>query len=437
MDFGSLLTRKRWQIALLVCAAITVSYFDRQTLPVAVRHIANDIPIPDEKYAHLGTFFLLTYGLMYIIGGKLIDVLGTRLGFLLIMLFWSMACASHGLATSFAMLAGSRLLLGIGEGGGFPAATKAVAEWFPVRERSTAMGIINAGTAVGGILAPPAIAAVLLHFRWPWVFYFSGAAGLLWTVWWARAYYPPARHPRLSAAERAELEEVTSTRMERNQPGIPWLNLLRYRQVWGLVIAKFLGDAVWYFISLWLPKYLMDTRGYDIKQVGYFAWIPWAAAGVGCLVIGSFSSLLVKRGLSLNKARKIAIGISVSVMPCLLLVPLSSNFLVIVPFAIGYFGQQAWSTLLMTLPADIFPRRAVGAVAGLVGFGGAMGGIVFGELAGQMLKYGAGYAPIFALAGTLHIISFFVVLLFIRDVRPLEIDTLRQKSLDMSHGAAR
>jgi ACS family hexuronate transporter-like MFS transporter len=436
MDIKSLLTRRRWQIALLVCAAITVSYFDRQTLPVAVRHITSDIPIPDEKYAHLGTFFLITYGLMYIIGGKLIDALGTRLGFLSIMVFWSLACASHGLAASFAMLAASRLLLGVGEGGGFPAATKAVAEWFPVRERSTAMGIINAGTAVGGILAPPAIAAILLHFHWPWVFYFSGAAGLLWTVWWVRAYYPPARHPRLSAVERTEIEEVWTTRTPQDEPSIRWLHLFRYKQVWGLVIAKFLGDAVWYFISLWLPKYLMDTRGYDIKQVGYFAWIPWAAAGVGCLMIGSFSSLLLKRGLSLNLARKIAIGISVSVMPCLLFVPISSNLLVIVPFAIGYFGQQAWSTLIMTLPADLFPRSAVGAVAGLVGFGGAMGGIAFGELAGQMLKHGTGYAPIFGLAGTLHILSFFVILLFIRNVRPLAFEGWHHKSVDLSHRGA-
>jgi len=433
MDMKAILTRRRWQLALLVCAAITISYFDRQTLPVAVKYITSDIPIPDEKYAHLGTFFLLTYGFMYIVGGKLIDTLGTRLGFLLIMLFWSVACASHGFATSFAMLAASRLLLGVGEGGGFPAATKAVAEWFPAHERSTAMGIINAGTAVGGILAPPAIAAILLHFRWPWVFYFSGAAGLLWTLWWASAYYPPARHPRLSALERTELKEVMTVQAAQNEPAIRWLHLLRYQQVWGLVLAKFLGDAVWYFISLWLPKYLMDTRGYDIKQVGYFAWIPWAAAGVGCLLIGSFSSFLLKRGLSLNLARKIAIGISVSVMPCLWLVTVSSNLLVIVPFAIGYFGQQAWSTLLMTLPADLFPRRAVGAVAGLVGCGGALGGIAFGELAGQMLKHGAGYAPIFVLAGTLHIISCFVILFFIRDVRPLAIAAGYQKSLDLSH----
>jgi ACS family hexuronate transporter-like MFS transporter len=414
MNLWKLLGRTRWQIALLLCAAITISYFDRQTLPVAVKHIANDIPIPDQDYAHLSTFFLLTYGLMYVVGGKLIDILGTRLGFLLIMVFWSLACASHGFASNFALLATSRLLLGIGEGGGFPAATKAVAEWFPVGERSTAMGIINAGTSVGGILAPPLIATILLHFRWPWVFFFSGAAGLFWTLWWLRAYYPPLGYPRLSNLEQAELKNVTLSPGGSQESEIPWLRLLQYKEVWGLVFAKFLGDAVWYFISLWLPKYLMDTRGYDIKQVGYFAWIPWAAAGLGCLVIGSFSSRLVKRGFSLNLARKMALGVSVSVMPCLLLVPLSSNLLVIVPFAIGYFGQQAWSTLLMTLPADLFPRRAVGAVAGLVGFGGAMGGIAFGELAGQMLKHGTGYTPIFALASSLHILSFFVILLSIR-----------------------
>ncbi len=381
----------RWTIAAMLCAAITISYFDRQTLPLAVSEIQKQIAIPDEKFAHLNTAFLLTYGLMYIIGGKLMDAVGTRLGFFFIMAVWSLACASHGLATSFGMLAASRLVLGMGEGGGFPAATKAVAEWFPVRERSTAMGLINAGTAVGGIIAAPLIAVVLLHARWPWVFYLSGAFGAAWTVWWLWEYFPPERHPRLGDAERNEILEVMAVRSHAGkgtqrvpgpifagprpasgylgypakigtvpEPGIPWLRLLTYRQVWGLVVAKFLTDAVWYFITFWLPKYLQQARGYDIKEVGYFAWIPWAAAGVGCLAIGSLSSAFVRRGLSLNLARKIAMGISVSVMPCLLLVPICSNRTVIIPFAIAYFGQQAWSTLVMTIPADICPRRAVG-----------------------------------------------------------------------------
>jgi MFS transporter, ACS family, hexuronate transporter len=410
----------RWWIAILLCAAITISYFDRQTLAVAIGEIRKQIPIPDEKFAHLNTAFLITYGLMYVIGGKLIDVLGTRLGFFLIMIWWSLACASHGLATGFGMLAASRLALGIGEGGGFPAATKAVAEWFPVRERSTAMGVINAGTAVGGIIAPPAIAAILLSARWPWVFYLSGGAGLAWAAWWMASYFPPARHPRLSRAERLELADVVAARGPE-EPGIPWFRLFRYSQVWALVAAKFMTDAVWYFIAFWLPKYLLDTRAYDVKKIGYYAWIPWAAAGVGCVVIGSFSSWLVQRGASLDRARKTALGVSVSVMPCLLFVPWVSNAWIILPFAVAYFGQQAWSTLVMTLPADIFPRRVVGAVAGLVGFGGAMGGVVFGEMAGQMLKRGTGYGPVFLIAGVLHVLAFLLIAAVIRRIQPVEV----------------
>ena len=205
-------------MALLISAAIAISYFDRQTLGVAVKAIENSIPITDRQYGGLTTAFLLTYGLMYIGGGWLLDILGTRRGFMLIMVWWSLACASHGLATSFTMLAVSRLLLGMGEGGGFPAATKAVAEWFPVGERSTAMGIINAGTAWGGILAPPGIAFILSIAHWPWVFYVSGAIGLVWTALWIRIYFPPLQHPRLGAAERASIAEVLAAPKRRPNP---------------------------------------------------------------------------------------------------------------------------------------------------------------------------------------------------------------------------
>jgi ACS family hexuronate transporter-like MFS transporter len=181
------------------------------------------------------------------------------------------------------------------------------------------------------------------------------------------------------------------------------------------MLCKALGDAVWYFIAFWLPKYLMDARAFNIREVGAFAWMPWAAAGVGCIVVGSFSSMLIRRGLSVDAARKIALGMAVSVMPALLLVPHVSNTWVIVPFMIGYFGQQGWSTLVMTLPTDLFPRSAVGSVAGLVGFGGAMGGIIFGELSGRYLDANPlDYAPIFAFAGVLHIVSFLVILVTIR-----------------------
>src|SRR5919106_998666 len=198
----------RWRLALLVSAAIAVSYLDRQTLPVAIKAIEQEIPVTNEQFSLLQSSFLIAYAVMYAGGGKLMDVFGTRVGFLAIMLFWSLACASHGFATSVGMLAVSRLLLGIGEGGGFPAATRAVAEWFPIDERSTAMGIINAGTAVGGVIAPPLIALVLTTADWRAVFFLTGVIGIVWAVWWWRSYYAPERHPRLGGAEREELASV-------------------------------------------------------------------------------------------------------------------------------------------------------------------------------------------------------------------------------------
>lgn len=409
----------RWTIACSLSIAIAISYFDRNTLGVAIRAIQKNIPVSDPQYAWLTSAFLVAYGLMYVGGGKLMDMLGTRRGFLLIMVWWSLACASHGLAASFGMLAVSRLMLGLGEGGGFPAATKAVAEWFPVRERSTAMGIINAGTAVGGVIAPPMIAAILTVAPWPWVFYIPGAAGLCWTLWWLWEYHIPDRHPRLTAAERETIGDIMVT-AETHEPSIPWLRLLGYRQVWGLVTAKFLTDAAWYFYMFWLPKYLYDERGFDTKSVGYYAWIPFAAAGVGCLIGGWFSSHLIRRGLSLNRARKIALGASAAVMPLILFVTMSPVQWALVLFSIAFFGQQSWSTLVMIIPADMFPRGAVGSVAGMVGFGGAMGGVVFGLLVGQMLGHGTGYGPVFAIAGTLHIIAFLVILATIPKVERLE-----------------
>src|SRR5437870_7385564 len=181
----------RWRIAVLVSAAIAISYLDRQTLPVAVTAIGRDIPLTNTQFSVLQSAFLFSYAFMYAGGGKLADILGTRLGFTVIMIFWSLACASHALAANFAMLAASRFLLGMGEGGGFPAATRAVAEWFLSAERATAMGIINAGTAVGGVIAPPLIAAILIYLNWRWIFLLTGAIGLLWIVWWRLSYFTP------------------------------------------------------------------------------------------------------------------------------------------------------------------------------------------------------------------------------------------------------
>ena len=298
----------RWRIAVLVSAAIAISYLDRQTLPVAIKAIERDIPLSNEQFSYLQSAFLLAYAFLYAGGGKLTDMLGTRRGFTVVMVAWSIACISHSFAVSFAMLAVSRFLLGAGEGGGFPAATRVVAEWFSVKERATAMGIINGGSAVGAVIAPPLISLVLLYANWRWIFVITGLVGLLWTLWWRSAYFPPDEHPRLTLEEREKLEQ--SPQLLSPETTTSWLGLLKFRQTWGVVLAKFMSDAAWYFYLFWLPKYLYDARGFDIKAVGTFAWIPYAAAGIGCLVGGSFSSYLVRRNLSLNAARKIALGLS-------------------------------------------------------------------------------------------------------------------------------
>ena len=418
----------RWKMALLITAAIAISYFDRQTLPIAIRAIQREIPVTNTQFSHLQAAFLAAYALMYAGSGKLIDTLGTRKGFLLIMIWWSLACASQGLATSVPILAVSLFLLGMGEGGGFPAATKAMAEWFPVHERSTAMGLMNAGTAVGAVAAPPLIALTLAHLSWRWVFFLAGAVGLVWTLWWIRDYQPAASHPRLSDNERAQLAEVLAPKVKDDR-SIRWIDLFRYPQVSGLVFAKFLSDAAWYFYIFWLPKYLYDVHHFDTKQVGYFAWIPYAAAGLGSLLGGWFSSRLIQRGFSLNMSRKIALGVSAGVMPSILLVMHSPVQFVIVLFSIAFAGQQSWSTLVMTLPSDLVPSSIVGSFAGLVGFGGAMGGIVFGLVVGKLLDLGFGYGPVFVVVGTLHVLAFCVILLTIRVVGPIHIKTAAVRSV--------
>ena len=207
---------------------------------------------------------------------------------------------------------------------------------------------------------------------------------------------------------------------EKSSADVRWIDLFRYPQVSGLVFAKFLSDAAWYFYIFWLPKYLYDVHHFDTKQVGYFAWIPYAAAGVGSLLGGWFSSRLIQRGLSLNMSRKIALGVSAGVMPTILLVMHSPVELVIVLFSIAFAGQQSWSTLVMTLPSDLVPSSVVGSFAGLVGFGGAMGGIVFGLVVGKLLDLGFGYGPVFACVSVFHVIAFCVILLTIRVVEPID-----------------
>jgi len=410
----------RWYAVALVTAAIAISYFDRQTLPVAISAIQHNIPISNQQFSYLQTSFLLSYAALYAVGGRLLDLLGTRRGFFLIMLWWSLACALHGFASGFMLLLVARFLLGMGEGGAFPAAVRVVAEWIPPHERSTAVGIINAGTAVGSVLAPPLIGVVLLHSGWRTVFFAAGAIGLLWVVWWMSTY-------------RSNTMTLSSNTLDARTLAwsLSFREIVSMRRVQALVFAKLMSDSAWYFLLFWLPKYLYDARGFDIKHVSYYAWIPYAASGVGSFLGGWFSSRLLRQGHSLDTARKVALGLSAIFMPAVMFVPLVPVQFAILLFSIAFFFQQSWSGLIMTVPADVFPLSAVGTVSGLVGFGGAIGGAIFGVVAGYLLGHGFGYGTLFVLVGTFHLIGFLAILLFAGKIQPLTPQTLKTREITL------
>jgi ACS family hexuronate transporter-like MFS transporter len=318
-----------------------------------------------------------------------------------------------------------RFLLAMGEGGGFPGSAKAVAEWFPPRERSLAFGIFNCGSSIGAVVAAPLVALIVSWLNWRWVFFITGGVGFLWTWAWLKLYQPPDKNKFISAAER---EYIISSLASGEASGrdtpvrrIPWLGLFAYKQVWGLMAAKFLSDSAWFFFIFWLPKYLGDVRHLDIKQIGYFAWIPFAFAGVGSMVGGWTSSFLMRRNFTLDRSRKLALGISIFLMPASLLIVASPLSLAIVFFSMAMFAHQFWSANIQTLPADLFPTNVVGSVGGLLGSAGSFGGMLFGLLVGRMVEH-HGYGPVFMIAGVLHPLSFIIILLTIRRIEPIRVN---------------
>jgi ACS family hexuronate transporter-like MFS transporter len=366
--------------------------------------ISKTIPISDSQFARLQFLFLLTYGLMYAGGGRLIDRLGTRRGLGLCMLVWSAATVLHGLVTSVMGLGAARLLLGLGEGGGFPGAAKAVAEWFPKTERSLAFGIFNTGSSVGAVAAPPLIAAIVLASDWRWVFWATGLAGLVWLLFWWRTDDPPA------------VRETAQPDIARPASGKAWAGLFRRRDTWALLAAKFLSDSAWYFFLFWLPKYLGYVRHLDIKAVGYFAWIPYAFAGAGSLLGGWLSSFLIRRGWPLDASRRISLGIAAAMLPASLFIAHAPLSLAIVFFSLAMCGHQFFSTIMQTLTADMYEPAEVGSIAGLVGAAGSFGGMLFNLLVGAILTATHSYAAIFAIAGLMHPAAFLVLMTFVRRI---------------------
>jgi ACS family hexuronate transporter-like MFS transporter len=410
----------RWWVAGLLAAASGLAYVDRQTLPVVIGEIEKTIKISDQQFAHLQFTFLLAYGIMYAGAGRITDWLGTRWSYVVFIVWWSTANILQGTVSTVFGLGAGLFMLGMGEGGCIPAASKSISEWFPVKERSIAFGILNAGSGMGATLAPPFIAAIILSLNWRWVFFITGTMGIVWAAVWLWIYFPPARQKRLTEVERDYFRETRlaeSTVTNR----VSWTGVFHYRQFWGLAGAKILSDSAWFFLISWLPKYLYDVRHLNTRAIGYYAWIPYAWAAFGSLAGGWLSSFLIRRNFSVDASRKICLGISAACMPVALLISISPLTVIIVFFSLAMLSHQFWSTIIYSTITDIFPTTVVGSVSGMLGSVGAFGGMLFNLLAGFLLATYHSYALIFIILGLLHPLSFLTILVVVRKIQPIEI----------------
>jgi len=411
-------SRLRWWVVTLLFFVTVLNYVDRQTLSVLAPVLRDEFRMSNTDYARVANAFLIAYTVMQAVSGALLDWIGTKWGFAIMFVWWSVATFLHRFARGARSLALFRFLLGVGEAGNWPGATKAIAEWFPAKERGSAMGIFNAGSSTGALVAPPLIAFTTLYLGWRNAFTVISLGGMTWLVFWVLTYRKPSAVPSPEPAGGALSAENGSQALPR--PKIPWLSLLAYREVWGIFLARALGDPVWWFYIFWLPLYLKHDRGFTLAQIGWLAWIPFLSADLGCLAGGWCSDLLVRHGLSLNRGRKVVFAVS-ALLACSAgwFVPYtSSSTLALALITLATFGVQSWGTLLLTLPADIFPSDVVASVSGLSGFGAGAGGILSTFLVGYLLDRFS-YKPVFAVMASMHPLAFLVLIALIPTIRPI------------------
>ena len=405
----------RWYIAVLLCLSSELNYLDRQTLSVLADTIQRELNLSTVDYSRITSAFLVSYTIMYAVSGRLIDRLGTRRGFLIFVSGWSIANMLHGFATGLRSLIFFRFLLGAAEPANFPGGVKAVSEWFPMRERALAVGIFNAGTALGSATAVPLVSWIALTWGWRYAFVVTGAIGFIWVAVWALFYRLPQVHPRLSDAER-ELILADDAAEERESSGpVPIGRLLSMRETWGCILARVLTDPISYFLFFWTPKYFQQERGFNLAEVGAYLWIPYVALTLGNLSSGAIPRYLISRGWTVNRARKTTMFVVSALMPvcCLLVTRVDSPTVAIALMTAIMFGHAAWGNI--TLPAEVFPKQVVGSVSG---FGGALGGLagVITQLTIGWVVQNLSFAPIFAACSVAYLIALSLVHILIGEL---------------------
>jgi ACS family hexuronate transporter-like MFS transporter len=410
----------RWFMIGMIFLITVVNYVDRMTLGVLAPTIMEAFDMTNVDYSRVVTMFLIAYTISQMVSGKVLDRIGTRVGMMVFVGIWTVASMLHSVARSAVHLGLFRFMLGLGEAGNWPGAAKSVAEWFPVRERAFAMAIFNSGASIGAVVAPPIIVWVALTWGWRYAFFIGASCSTLVMLLWFLFYRTPDRHPRLSERERAHIFSDRGTPSAAAASTRPWLSLFRYRQVWALITARFLTDPIWWFLISWLPNYLKNERGFSLALIGVLAWIPFLFADLGNLTGGGASSLLIRRGWSVDRARKTVMLTSAALLPVGVVAVVSggSDALALAGVSLIAFAYQSWIVNVITLPSDCFPRQDVGSVAGIGGTAAGVASILFTLLVGWIVD-NFSYTPVYLIVGGMAPLGALAFLAIMRKIEPV------------------
>jgi ACS family hexuronate transporter-like MFS transporter len=385
----------RWTICALLFVATTINYVDRQVLGILAPTLQRELHWTEADYGDIVSWFSFAYAFGFLIAGRIIDWIGVRRGLAAAVVAWSAAAMGHALATTAAGFSFARAMLGVSESAIFPGSIKAVAEWFPQKERALATGIFNAGTNTGAILTPLVVPWIALRWGWQWAFVATGGLGLFWLLLWIPLY----RNPEPSGDP-----SVVGKR-------VPWVSLFGYRQTWAFIVGKLMADPVWWFYLYWLPKFLDAKYGVKLAQVAAPIIVVYLIADVGSVGGGWTSSALIKRGWSVNRARKATmLAMALLIVPTTLVSRAPSMWAAVLIVGVAAAAHQAWSANVYTLASDMFPKSAVGSVVGIGAFAGAMGGVLFQRITGRVLQAnGSDYGPIFVVCGLAYVTAWAII----------------------------
>ncbi|MBI3683914.1 MAG: MFS transporter [Acidobacteria bacterium] len=419
---SSRMSRVRWWILALIFFATTINYLDRIVFSVLIPVIRQQLHISDREYGFVNGAFQFAYTVGFLFMGKFIDRYGTRIGYAVSIVWWSLAALMHATARSAFSLGVWRGLLGLGESGNFPAAIKGVAEWFPLKDRALATGIFNAGTNVASMIGPPVFAWMLhdMGLDWRTCFLVTGGAGFLWLVFWLGEYKLPGKHPGVNREELSHIHGDTPSGMSEKEFG--WRAALRYRETWGFALAKFFTDPVWWFYLYWLPPYLYDVRKFDLKEIGWALPVVYLMADFGSVGGGWVAGYWIRRGWEPGRARKAAMLICACMMPIASMAALAkSPILAVALVSLATSAHQGMSANLYTTISDVFPKRAVASVVGIGGCAGGIGGTIFSAVLPGIVVESFGYTPVILTMGVFHLTGLFLLHKLMGRLRPVTI----------------